>query len=631
MKLKYGNIAVITAIVLTLMLFPVSLVYAASEDEDEGYKDGYNSGWTDGMEAAWDDLDEGSRKSYTKSIPSNSEIKEYFELDEESKNYEKGFLSGYKAGFREGYNFGYENPAFGAEAQVAYDEELGYKMGEIKGKIDFYAGRENKWNYTVPTTVSIIQIFELSKESEAYKNDFIANFRTFYRKGYEYGYRSAKFSPMQTDIEQGSKDGEQFGATLGSNNGRLDYYNGFDNQWDRVIPSDNEIEGIFLLTKDTEDYRNAFLSAFKTAYRAKYEEAYRKANADKNTLLFEQGYEQGKSVGVIKGESLAKLDRILNYTNEESRHSYRESDVIKEYMLFNENKSYREGFLSGYRAGRKEGYLITYQQSGYEYGISKIVTELVPISGMDMKSGDGRLKLSIEKGTFYNDIVISIDTTTSSNRTVKLPERNNLIRASELYSVSISNSSAVVNRDKTIKLSIDYYGSEYGGIYMYTAEGWKYMPSKLDAKGLSTRIIPKTTVNSTEIYAVFIDEKARNPQDVRGHWAKDEIVTYLRRGLISTYKDNYFMPDAALTYNQAVKWLNDVYGTELEASTADKPMTYVDFEKIVRKATGDESFSWAFIAEKIARNKDKRSGSYSSMNRYIIRAEAVYMLYYMNE
>lgn len=632
MKTKLKHIAVITAVLLALTLFPGLSVYAGISDKDQGYKDGYNTGYTDGLEAAWTDLDEGNRKSYSKAIPTNSEIKDYYELDKENHDYEDAFLDGYRDGFREGYEFGYENPDSGAGAQVAYDEELGYSMGEIKGKIDYYAGRDNAWNLTVPTTTSIIQIFGLSKESEAYKNDFVSNFRTFYKKGYEYGYRSAKFSPMQNDIAQGTKDGEQFGGILGSNYGRIDFYNNYDIEWDRNLPMDNEIEGIFLLTKDIDNYRYAFLSAFKTAYRTKYEEAYRKANVDKNLLLFEQGYEHGKAIGVLKGESLAKLDRIMNVTNNDTRNNYSDKDIIKEYMLFNEDEKYREGFISGYREGRKEGYITSYQGSNYEYGISKVVTEVVPISGVKLNSGDHKMLLTIEKGIFYNEIVVSIDKSVDNNATVKLPSKDSMTKASDFYTVGVSNYSANVNPDKAVELSFEYYGPENGGIYKYTNGGWVYMPSKIDASKISTKISARSINKSIGTYAVFIDANAWNPYDLRGNWAKDEIVAYLRRGLAGVYSDSTFRPDFALTQGQAVSWINKVYKKQLaEPKAPNTPMTYTMLEGLMKQATGDKNFTWAFIAEKIATNKDKRSNSYSSMNKYITRAEAIYMLYYLNQ
>ncbi len=620
------------AILFTLTLFPGASVFAAPADEEDGYRDGYSAGWTDGMEAAWDDLDEGNRKSYSKALPSNSEIKEMYELDEESNDYEKGFLSGYRAGFREGYEFGYENPESGAVSQIPYDEELGYSMGEINGRLDYFAGKDNAWNLTVPSKTDILYIFGLIKESEAYKNDFVANFRTFYRKGYEYGYRSAKYAPMQTDLEQGGEDGKQFGELLGGNYGRKDYYAGYSSLWDRNLPKDSEIEDLFQLRKDSEDYRYAFLSAFKTAYKAKYEEAYRKANVDNSLLLFGQGYEHGKEVGTIKGESLAKLDRAMNLTNNDTRNNISDKDIIKEFMLFNEHVRYRDGFISGYREGLKTGYLNEYQGANLEYASNKVVTEIVPISGAEVASGDELVLLTIEKGIFFNDTVVTIDQMVENNSTVKLPSSDRMTRASELYTVSLSNYSGSIRPDKTVELKFDYYGPDNGGIYKYTKDGWTYLPSKITQEGISTKISSKAINKSINTYAVFIDEAAWNPPDLRGNWARDEIIAYLRRGMVNAFPDKTFRPDFPLTQGQAVAWINKVYKTQLsEPKAPDTPVTYTALEGLMKQATGNKDFRWSVIAENMAVNKDKRSNSYSSMSKTVTRAEAIYMLYYLNE
>ncbi len=632
MKEKTRYIAIAAAVLLALVLFSGMTVCAGSEDTDEGYKDGYSAGWTDGMEAAWEDLDEDRRKSYSKAIPSNSEIKEYYELDEESNDYEDGFLEGYRDGFREGYNFGYENPESGAASQVNYDRELGYSMGEIRGRLDFWEGLENSWDRHIPRTTEIIQLFGLKMESEAYKDDFITEFRVQYKKGYEYGYRMAKFEPMKTAMEQGVKDGELFGGIMGAGRGRLDYYSGSVSQWDRKLPSDSSIKAIFLLPKDSEGYGNAFLAAFKSAYRTKYEEAYRKANIEKNLLIFERGYEQGREIGVIRGASLARIDRTMNLTNYDTRKNYNDQDIIKEYMLFNEDEKYREGFIGGFREGLKEGYITEYRDSNYEYGKSKVVTETVPISGAEIFSGDRLMKLTIEKGTFYNIAAVSIDKTVTSNANIKLPAKDGMIKASELYTISVANSSSSVNPDKSAELSFEYYGPANGGIYKYSNGTWIYLPSRINGNSISTKLSPGSINNRTCAYGVFIDENARDPYDLRGNWAKDEIAAYLRRGIAEAYPDGSFRPDSPLTLGKAVAWINNVYKTKLAAQESpNNTVTYTGIETLMKQATGDGDFKWSYIAAKMALNKDKRSGSFSSMSGTVTRAEAIYMLYYLNE
>lgn len=669
MKLRIKYIAIITIIFYIMMLFPGILIYAGPEDE--GYKDGYTNGWVDGIEAAEIDYQNGDKKSYSKAMPNSTEITDDYNLKGESSKYRADFISGYRVGFREGYNMAYDSPNGEKKVSTNYAEALGFAMGEVNGYIDYYAGKANKWTSKVPTTSKIIEIFSLTKEPNNYKNNFISAFKIKYKEGYEYGYRKAKFDPYTTAINAGEADGVKFGGILGSNYGRIDYYNGDMSNWKNDLPSDSDIKAIFMLNNDSDDYSKAFLAGFKNAYRDKYEEAYRTANVNYNTLLFEKGYVQGKDIGLIKGESLAKIDFLAGKSNNENRHNFSDKVIINEYKLFNEDDKYKDGFISGFREGIKTGYIAIYQNSNFEDFMSKVETQIVPISGAQVVSGDGMMQLNIEKGIFYNDIVVSIDKLIGTNIAVKLPSKGRYTKASELYTIKVVNTSDYIDRDKSIKLSFEYYGPQNGGIYRYTNSGWIYLPSRINENSINTPLNPKSMNNKSGIYAVFIDDLASNSNDIRGHWAKDEIITYIRRGIAGIYNDGTFRPDLSLTKGQLLSYLSRAYKWNLNVSKKDleelaeindyesfdvykelivyslkagylelsadnkvniyNPVTYNEIESIMKKVTKDKNFNWKFIAEKIIKNKDKRVKSFDSMNNNITRAEFVYMLYYIAE
>ena len=629
MKRNIRLITMITCLFYVLMLFPSLFVIAANDNE--AYKAGYSSGLWEGIDSAYSDLEDLKSKNYYKVMPKDKDIIANYDLDKETSTYRTNFVRGFKDGFREGYNTTYDNPKIEAKP-TNYDEALGYQMGEVSGYNDYYAGKANKWTNGVPTTTKLIEMFQLTKEPNAYKNSFITNFKAKFQEGYEFGYRQAKYEPFITAIEKGAADGTKFGGILGSNFGRMDYYNSSVNQWDRDLPSDDEIKSIFLLNNDYDDYSKAFLTSFKKAYREKYEEAYRTANVNYNTLLFEKGYAQGKDIGLVKGESLARIDLLMGKSNNENRHNFSDNNIINEYKLFNENEKYKEGFISGFREGTKTGYMTVYQNSNFESFISKTETQIVPISGAQVISGDNKMMLSIDKGIFYNDVIVSIDKLMGTNISVKLPSRDRYTKSSEPYAIKVVNSNDGLNRDKPIKLSFEYYGPQSGGIYKYNNNAWIYLPSKIDSNSISTLINPKSMNNNNGIYAVFIDDKAWNPDDLRGHWAKDEIIAYLRRGIAGVYSDNTFRPDIGITHGQLIAYINKVYKKELEIpENIYSAVTYEETEELMKIATGDKSFSWIAIAEKIMNNKDKRAKSYDSMDNYITRAEVVYMLYYLNE
>ncbi len=627
---KYRILSFVIAVLYFLMLFPVMPVLASTADRDNGHDDGYGSGYVDGIEAGLQDQGSGNRKNANAAMPKSSEIIEDHGLSGYNNDYRSGFLTGYRSGFKAGYDYGYDNAD--KEAAVKFDETLGYAMGEYYGRQDYYAGRSNNWGRPLPNTTELIKAFELNKEPQTYKDDFLVNFKLKFKEGYEYGYRYAKLNPYVLSVEQGEKDGEGFGGILGKNRGSADFYSGAVSNSKKDLPSDERIKGMFLLGNDSQYYMDAFIAAFKVSYIEKYEEAYRKAKADRYAALYTEGYNNGWEAGSKKGVSLAAADRMMNLASDENRYRVTENSIIAEFVLNAGNERYKDGFISGYLGGIKEGYVLGYTDYTYMQASKRSASSQVPISGMEVKSGDNRLKLNIQKGTYYNDVIVNIDAYADGNTGTVAPTPPKMIKASSIYTITIANMIGVSDRDKAMKLSFEYYGPENGGIYMYANGSWTYLPSKFEAAAISTQLLPKNAVKSTAIYGVFIDENARSPYDLRGNWAKDEITAYLRRGIIDYPGNNYFMPDAALSYNQAVAWLNKVWGSKLNKPEGkDRAITYTEFEGLFRKAKGDGSFTWGFIADKMAKNKDKRSGSYSSMNKNVTRAEAIYALYYMNE
>jgi len=610
------------------MLFPFTYIYANSEDE--AYQLGYKNGWVDGIKKAEIDYLYGNNKNYIRVMPNSTEIIEMYNLKIKSNQYRSNFISGYKSGFKEGYNMAYENPSDDRKTSN-FLEELGYTMGKLQGYIDFHKGESNKWTRNIPTTSDIMNMFNLMEESKDYKSNFISTFSIKYKEGYEHAYRLAKYEPYKATLNKGAEDGKMFGKILGSNYGKLDYYSGNTNHWERHIPSDNEIISMFLLNNDNTDYISSFIASFKSDYRNSYEEAYRKANVEYNTFLFEKGYSNGKNIGLAKGEYLAKIDLTSGNNNNSSKLNLSDKDIINEYELHKENNRYNEGFISGYREGLKIGYNSLYEDLKYRTFINKNITQIIPKSGGEIKSGDNDFSIKIDKGVFYNEVVVSIEKILITDKYI-MPSKDRFIKASDCYDVKIISSSNSVNPKKLIKLSFEYYGSDNGGIYRYKNGQWEYVPSNIDSNSINTYINPDTLNNNNQIYAVFIDNKATNPNDIKGHWAKNEIITYLRRGIIGTYQDNSFKPDVPLTWGQAISYINKIYDKKLILNKSfDDPISYKDMENLMKLATENPEFSWNSVAEKIKWDKDKLSSSYRSMDNYITRSETIYMFYYLNQ
>lgn len=629
MKKNIRLISLITCLFYVFMLFPSLFVFAASDNE--AHKAGYSNGLWEGIDAAYSDLEDVKPKNYYKIMPKDADIIANYDLDKETASYRTSFIRGFKDGFREGYNTTYDNPKVEAKP-TNYDEALGYEMGKLNGYSDYYAGKANKWANGVPNTTKLIEMFQLSKEPNAYKNSFITKFKEKYQEGYEFGYRYAKFEPIKNDISQGEKDGETLGGLLGYNNGKKDYFDNKTNQWDRKLPSDNDIKNTFSLNNDNIDYQNSFVSSFKKTYREKYNEAYRNANITYNTLLFNNGYAHGNAIGIKRGSDYAQIDYLQGKSNNIERYNYTNEKIIFEYNLFNENKRYTDGFIAGFKEGMSNGYILTYQEAAFDAFDSKLIAETIPIGGGQVASGDNKLHLEVDEGTFYNDVIVSIDKYLQVQNIVDMPSSDRYIKNSDLYLIRINNPAAKYDNDKNIKISFEYYGGYKGGIYRFHYGTWQYVPTKISENTITTYVSAKS-IQESAIYGVFFDDKAINPLDIRGHWAKNDIITSLRRGFTEVYSDGSYRADLPITKAQLIHYLGKAYSVKLDSidldsikGLKDNHVSYNELEKIMEKVTNNNGFKWEWIADKMIKNRDKRSNSFNSMENYVTRAEFSYML-----
>lgn len=657
--------------IILCMLFTFLPTTSYSATSDEGYEDGYSEGWLDGIEEAEYDLMRGRSKNYSRAMPSNDEIIKVFSLDTETTKYRNAFIEGYKDGFRNGYNKTYSDDGYSdGNSEDSYAENIGYAMGEVFGYRDYYDGKSNRWSRSLPSNSDIIETYDLRKETSEYRTDFLDVFKANFQKGYEEAYRRAKFEPFNRSLEQGKKDGEYFGGLLGEIQGKRDFYYGRTSNWKRNLPSRSKVISDFLLSRDSDEYKDAFLEAFIKTYEEKYNEAYRNANLSINNLFYLNGFNYGKTIGLEKGQGLATMDFLLGQYSSVQRYMTTEYEIINEFELHLQNEKYREGFISGYNEGLYEGYVNAFQDLSFASLQTRLVTKIIPLSGGDVITKDNRFSIKVSAGTYYNDVGVSIDGLVESS-IISLPPKDRFIQASEVYSVKIANSSYVFDNTKPIELSFEYYGPQNGGIYKYTNNSWVYLPSKITENRITTSIRPSSINTSNGIYAVFIDKNFVNIKDVRGHWARDEINAYIRNGITWKYSDNTYRPDLPITRVQLLELLNKVYKwnltglddklKEMEALKdydtfgeykpliayaikngylglysdntfkIDSKVTYNQINQVMKKVTGDNNFSWSNVASSMVKDKDTRCKSYNSMENYITRAESVYMLYLLNE
>lgn len=666
MKNYKKHILIIFIAIFVFILFQSVTVLGAADSD--AYKDGYTNGLWEGGDAAYDDLEDGFKKNFRKAMPKEDEIISRYDLDKVSNNDKRDFIRGYKEGFELGYNNTYDNPKI-EFTPTNYDKVVGYAMGEAAGLSDFYAGKKNKWAEAVPSAAKLVELFGLKNETTAYKNDFILNYKKEFQTAYELAYKNAKFEPMANDALRGYEDGDKIGKLMGADYGRKDFSGNKNIDWKRNLPSDNDLKKTFSLHNEVPDYVKSFLSAFKRSFEDRYNDSYRDAGVEYYSSLFEDAYNNGNSLGQMKGSSIANVDYMMGKPNSIEKYNFTDENLTIEYRLHNENKRYRDSFIAGFNEGFRIGYIKTYQLISTASFGEKITEEIIPIGGGYISSGDNKLYATFDKGTFYNDVVASLDKYMQTTNTIVMPDSNSFIRNSDLYLFKVHNDRVEYDNDKAVELSFEYYGGMNGGIYRFKYGVWDYIPSKIAENSITAYVSPKLAQESS-IYGVFIDKKAIIPLDLRGHWAREEAITALKRGYTGLYSDNTFRPDTPVSKAQlllylswADKWkvniteedLSVVEGLvdfeeikgikELVAYSIKKgylgisnnrfnsgeSICYSQLEKIIQKVKMNNSFTWKWVSDKMAMIKDKRCSSLDSMNNKVTRAEFIYLLNLLND
>ena len=545
--------------------------------------------------------------------------------------------------------------------------KLGYQQGIIKAYENNSRGIYEPYYRAWPR-----EIDDIIKEYKDTYNDYEDSYEEFieeaYREGFEKGYNKII---EDRDYESGGKKekkinyAETLGKVLGELYGCRDFYNDDSSNWHESIPTNRMITDTYNLSKETLKYRKDFLKTFRIEFEKGYNEGYRKANFEPIKISYEKGYDYGKEIGKKTGEANAIKDCYLGLNNNWERHDLAEYQIRKEYNLNLALKEFEEGFISGFKEGMSLGYIIKYQEISKGIMENKTKVETIPISGGEISNRDGIVNLKINPGTYYNPIVVWIDIL--QDNLIRLDK--DFIKASDYYNINIANKSSSANNEENIELKIEYYGNQDGGIYKLVNGKWLYLPSQVEGGFIRTELKPNSFKNSRDnIYCVLIDTNAQTLPDIRGHWAKDEITAFLRRGMISGYSDKTFKPDTNLSRGEFLSMLSKVYDWNMPRNVENimafkdygifspyekaisyainkgyingypdktfkphKNISYKEVESIMRKIIKSDDFHWYNISAKMLYQKNYRSKSYNNMDNYITRAETVYMPYLLNE
>ena len=541
---------------------------------------------------------------------------------------------------------------------------LGMIHGEIDGFKDFQSGRKSDWSRTMPRSEDMDRMFDLRRLPSLDRETFIEQFTINYELAYEDAYYNAHFGSEKNNMDSGRYDGIIFGSMMGKVFGLKDYYEARNLDYKRNMPGESEIRSNYSLNSDNLEYTEGFINEFKNSYQEFYVISFRESKDNITLLEDSSAYGSGNALGKIQGEIQGNIDHLEKKDNDWKRDKVLSSAIIFQYNLIYQTEKYRDRFINGYWDGYANGYKETYKELNADGSITKTILETIPISGGLLQSLDGNFAVEIEKGNYYKPVTVTID---SLNENYSVDNR--YISASNFYKLNVENSSGAFVKDKKIKIAFEYYGDVDGGIYQLKNGKWIYLTSTIEEDAIIANINPDTINSDGSTFTVLVDTKTTVFHDIRGHWAKDEITAYIRRGVINGYEDNKFKPDQHITRGEFLillsrlyEWYmpydlsNNEYFKDYESfhkynekhisySLANgyiigypdkyfRPynnISYKEVDLIMRSVLKDPSFKWEKFAEQMMYTKKTRSSSYNSYDNKITRAEFSYMLYKLNE
>ncbi|MBE6082577.1 MULTISPECIES: S-layer homology domain-containing protein [Tissierellales] len=547
----------------------------------------------------------------------------------------------------------------------------GYERGIADGREKALENKlkkiDDEYYKYLPSAASLKTKFKNILEDE--NDEYFLYFSQGYYEGFQVGYEEILKPDKKTDKSSDSQnadntDGKDMGELLGKIYGIRDYYLGKKNNYYQSLPSNSVIISMFNLSLDSSSYRSAFINDFRTFFKEKYEESYREANLNNVKIFYENSYDYGKEIGMRNGEQAGTFDYYMGYADDPNDHYVSDLSIIQNFNLKMENEKYIDGFIDGYRDGFNEGYAKSYQTEENQNLSQSSLTKLISAKGEEVKSDNGKINVKIEKGTFYEDSILNINTNPRGN--FSLPD--NMIKGSEIVNIGLNNESGVFNDNSKVKISFEYYGDEKGGIYKLIDNNWIYIPSNIEEDSISALVSPSSIKGEGGIFRVLVDKNFSGLYDIRGHWARDEITTYIKRRYVFGYSDNTFKPDNPIRRGEFLIILSRVYDWHLPDDVENiekfkdansmkgyekvigyaldkgyiggynddtfRPnnfITYEEIDNIMKKLMNTDGFKWRNIADKILYIKDTRSKSYNSMKSYISRGEVVYMLNIINE
>lgn len=564
---------ILSVLIVLLMLLSNGMVFAATT---ESYDAGYEAGYKIGYDKANSNVTARStyRNSYKDSQKHNSIKKDIVDYNE--SEFEKGFIDGYDDGSDDGYDEKYDKKT---DQKVDYATTLGKALGEIYGAKDFQNGESSDWKDLLPSRSKISNMYNLDKQSTAYKNTFITEFNKAFQEGYIDAYDKAMFEPDKVTLEQGVSDGEAAGLIIGAAYGAKDFYEGRDSLVYNDLPTESEIIRDYALSNDNDEYKDGFISGFLRAYEEAYNTAFREANMN-NALK-----KVTSEVIPISGGGLVTADNRFAI-NIPSGIYYHDVNCLVT-TTFDAGARQYGGLIKA-----SDSYEVKIVNSSGNVDDSKLIELTFEYHGDKAQGGIYR-----QNGNVWLYVPTNV-------------KEGMLTAKINPSSLSSSGTTFSAFADTNVTIFRDSRGHWAGDeIDAFVRRGI------ISGYGDNT-FRPENSISRAEFITLLSRVYNWNTS-----WYMGNTTAFKDANIFGNYTDviNYS------TYH------GFIYGYGDGTFKPNNPITYTEVEIIMKRVLPYSYFRWANIANDMLYEKQTRSNSLNSLNYNITRAEVVYMLYNLTE
>lgn len=196
-------------------------------------------------------------------------------------------------------------------------------------------------NKVVITVKPSVDPAELQKRyQEGYDAGLKAGDLNGYIRGLQEGKAQAEEKRnAEKEYDEGYDDGLAAGEEDGYEAGEYDAERGRKSDWKKAIDSDSTISKTYKLSSESKDYSDGFLKGYREAFEDGYKDGY------DGYYDYEDGYWDGYDEGYIDGKNATGTKPSVP----------RDRDIINDFRLDRESRSYSDGFLEGYKDGFRDG------------------------------------------------------------------------------------------------------------------------------------------------------------------------------------------------------------------------------------------------------------------------------------